>query len=140
MLSGGKEGSPRPGAFPSSPLEGVASASELLGCPGALLLCRSSPEAPPREWSGAKATSFGGPERPLSALLSPSPTGRSWVEGVRLEKDSGLPALWELEGAECAGWAAQPQARVLELRAPSAGGGGAAARGDSPVITVFLLV
>lgn len=48
----------------SFPLEGVASASELLGCPGALLLCRSSSEAPPREWSGAKATSFGGPECP----------------------------------------------------------------------------
>lgn len=35
---------------------------------------------------------------------------------------------------------AQPEARVQELPAPWAEGGGAAARGDSPVIIVLLLV
>lgn len=95
------------------PLGGGAAASALLGCPGALLLSRSSPEAPFRrgpcglcgEQPGAKETPLGdrdGP--PFAPVRSPCPSGRHWLKGVRVERAPGRPAPWEMEGAGRAGW------------------------------------
>lgn len=116
--------SPRPRTFHSSPSEGVASASALLGCPGALLLCRSPPEAPAREWSSAHCVaSAPGPRKNLLGDLRPSsPVPHRKELGGRREGGIGSRTPGASgdrrrgrRGRRGVGRWAQPEARVLEL-------------------------